>query len=213
MIVEILSDDSAFNKGKIKNFVIKINGEQMIIPAKTKIVDLMVVIPNDVKAKGEVAEPIVMQSNNDTEIQREDLIKVVNLAVGLKDMSGNELVDRHITAGGIYRVLAVSQVTVALPDKPDELTKIVQHYEVIDDKSARPERLIVLPSEVALYKKGRTAPEKPMVMSELYKCGFCNTENALLLDTAKNKYVGKCINPECGKDIEIDRPKKEKVKA
>ena len=140
--------------------------------------------------------------DNSQIIQREDLIQVTNIIPGLKDAGGNELIDRGIVQGGIYRVAKINQQGLVIPDKPDEITFVVQSYEVIDDKSAIPRRLSVFPSEVQLHKK-RTKDKsiKTGKVSEFLKCQNCEKENALVLDG--NQYIGKCL--DCGADNKIER--------
>ena len=147
------------------------------------------------------AEPVPVKDNSQT-IQREDLVQVTNLIPGLKDEGGNELVDRGIIQGGIYRVMKINQNVLVLPDKPDEMTTIVNSYEVIDDKSAIPRRLSVFPHEVQLYKKRlKDKSIKTGKVSELLKCSACGKENAFVLDGSS--FVGKCA--DCAAENKIER--------
>ena len=145
---------------------------------------------------------------NPNEIQREDLIQIQNVMSGLKDASGNELVKREgIKSGGVYRVLKINQNIITTPDpaNPDGepiMTKIVNSYEVIDDKAPRPERLSVFPSECVLFKKRekKISIVKP-VFSELLKCANCGEVNAFVLKG--NKFEGVC--PKCNEKNSIER--------
>ena len=137
-----------------------------------------------------------------SEIQREDLVKVVNVVKGLSGADGQELSPRQgVYAGGIYRVWKVNQNLVTLPDRPDELTRIVNSLEVIDDKSARPELITLFPNEVVLHQKRKKAHSVVEVKkSEFLKCQVCGETNALIL--FGDKYEGKC---KCGSFNSIER--------
>ena len=143
-----------------------------------------------------------VKKDQSNEIQKEDLIQVTNMIHGLKGMDGSELIDRGIVQGGIYRVAKINQVSLVMPDKPDELTVIVQTYEVIDDKSAIPRRLSVSPQEVSLFKKRlKNKSVKIKKMSEFLKCEKCGEMNALVLEG--NNFVGTCGG--CGEKVDIER--------
>ncbi len=143
------------------------------------------------------------KSSDSTEIQREDLVRLVSVTKGLSDAGGNELSPRQgISPGAIYRIFKVHQTLVVLPDKPDELTKIVQYYEAIDDSSARPELVTLFPHEIVLHKKRDKAHSVvKVVFSEFLKCSECGDTNALVLNGSTFK--GDC--QKCGHHNEIER--------
>ncbi len=152
-------------------------------------------------------EPVRAGDFNPDEIQREDLIQLSNVQKGLCDMSGNELDKRQVKQGGIYRVLKVHQQVIAMPnlENPEgepKMTKIVNSYEVLDDKAATPERLVVFPQECVLYKKRekKFSIVKP-VFSEFLKCQNCGEMNAFVLK--ENKFEGVC--PKCQEKNSIER--------
>lgn len=139
---------------------------------------------------------------SETEIQREDLVKVVSMVKGLSDAGGQELAPRQgVYTGGIYRVYKVHQTLVTLPDKPDELTRIINSLEVIDDKSPRPELIILFPNEVVLYQKRKKSHSVvELKKSTFLKCQECGAENAFVLNG--DKYEGPC---KCGFFNSIER--------
>jgi hypothetical protein len=167
---------------------------------------------DELASSQEKEEPLKTQPKvgdfNPEEIQREDLIQIQNVMSGLKDASGNELSKREgIKQGGVYRVLKINQNIITTPDPQNPegepiMTKIVNSYEVIDDKAPRPERLSVFPSECVLFKKRekKISIVKP-VFSEFLKCPNCGEVNALVLKG--NKFEGSC--GKCGEKNSIER--------
>lgn len=142
-------------------------------------------------------------------IQREDLVKVVNVLPRFKDQTGNELMDPGIEAGGIYRVMKINKAVIVDPST-QELVDCVNNYEIINDKSATPVRLIAYPGEVVLHQKRKGKISKVTRMEEIVKCE-CGFDNSLFLNNKTNKYEGVCSNPECGQSLVADRPKKKET--
>lgn len=164
---------------------------------------------DDIEEPQEIPQPerIIFDPVDESEIQREDLVKVTNVLPRFKDQSGTELNDPGIVNGGIYRVYKVGQNTLAMPDPdnldaPAKMTKVVNYYELIDDKSPNPRILQAFPSEVILHKKREKKRSiVKNVISALLKCTECQTELGLVL--TGDKYKGPCHN--CGHANEIER--------
>lgn len=129
-------------------------------------------------------------------IEKEDIVTLINL-----DEGRNKDATCSLIVGQELRVIGVISTGVTLPGT-DEITKIVQGYDVVNDKGDRPERTRVFPNEVALLRK-RTAPVivKNNAISEILNCTHCNAPNALVLDG--DCYKGECT--DCHLDISISR--------
>lgn len=159
---------------------------------------------------------IYTQKNNDhpkdksNVIEKEDIVTLVRLDEGRnKDASCNLVIGQEL------RVISVVSTGVTLPGS-DEITKIVQGYDVVNDKGDRPERTRVFPNEVALLRK-RTSQIIPKnnVVSEILNCPSCNAPNALGLDgdtykgictdckidIAITRIIKKCQTDKCGRDV------------
>lgn len=138
-------------------------------------------------------KPLIDKSNT---IEKEDIVTLTMLDPGRnKDATCNLIVGQEL------RVISVVSTGVTLPGS-DEITKIVQGYDVVNDKGDRLERTRVFPQEVALLRK-RTSPviAKNNVVSEILNCPSCNAPNALGLDG--DTYKGTCT--DCKSDIAITR--------
>ena len=217
MKIEFLEQDSELNA-----VIAVINGQRKILSLSKTIKDVIEMpgIPVvdhqqtelSVKAFTDTANELMKMSvegrssypkEESTDIQREDLVKVVNIAKGLSDTAGNELVTRYgLVNGNIYRVLKVNATNIVMPNDPDKMTKIINSLEIIDDQAPRPERIAVFPNEVVLYKK-RDKKQSVVVnkISELLKCPYCGETNALILEG--DIFKGKCS--KCDAAIEIER--------
>ncbi len=138
----------------------------------------------------------MVRENKSNTIEKEDIVTLTMLDPGRnKDATCNLIVGQEL------RVISVISTGVTLPGQ-DEITKIVQGYDVVNDKGDRPERTRVYPNEVTLLRK-RTAPviAKNNVVSEILNCPSCNAPNALGLDG--DTYKGECT--DCHNDIAITR--------
>jgi hypothetical protein len=225
MHIELMEGDELTQPdGKPRNIFLSIEGKKMILPTNKTILDLLDIGKGIEPSKATLEPLIPLKTENKPiveeqpkakdltgEIQREDLVKCIFVKERFKDKGGAELIESGLILGKIYRVLKVSKVGVTEPGT-NELVWLIKHYELIDDKAEIPTRIYAFPGEVELFQKRGAPLEKIMVPSEMFTCS-CGTINALLLDTEKNKYIGKCGNPDCGKVLGMDRPaKKEEVK-
>ncbi len=214
-IILMEGDELAQPDGKPKNIYLSINGKKMILPTSKTILDLLDIGKGIEPSKEPIVEsasietqemPIaevpVIPVDHSIKIQREDLVKcvMVNERLAKEDKS-------DLTLGTIYRVIKISQMGITNPDT-QQMEFIVDHYEVIEDNAPVPRRIYAFPGEVELYQKSkRKKIGKDYKFSEVMKCE-CGTSNALILDEAKNKYTGICANPDCQKELEMERPKK-----
>jgi hypothetical protein len=211
MRFEIISDDSVFNKGVVKNILISIDGKQMTVPIKMKLGELYTMFKSSsvkptslTMPTSEIVAPapIVEEKIIEGVIEKMDCVRCVNVVPRMRDQSGNELMEPGLTVGTVYKVLNIKKLFY---EEKGEQKSIDEYYEVEDVNAPVPRRITAFPNEVALVEKHKPREPKIMPMSEIRLCGFCQTENALLLDRAKNMYVGNCY--KCGKLIEVERPK------
>lgn len=145
------------------------------------------------RVPGDLAAKLIDKSNI---IEKEDFVTLIRIDEG-RDKEHSFL----LMVGQELRVLSVISTMVTLPGH-DDITKVVQGYDVVDDKAARPERTRVFPHEVALSRK-RTAPiiPKNSKIEEILPCPGCNSPNSLALEGTDFK--GTCAS--CGLDITIAR--------
>jgi hypothetical protein len=197
--IELGETDEAINKGVAKNISISIDGVRLILPVKTKISELLVLvkekgIPNIGLRTPEIVPVIESQPQIGLvsgEIEREDIVRCIRV---LERAQG---ADVDIRLGGEYRVLGIKKIVSGGQT-------MVEHYEVIDDNAPIPRRVMVSPVEVVLQSKHVPGPKKVLVFEERTICGYCSEENVLTLNQEKNKYTGKCS--KCQKEIEVERP-------
>lgn len=145
-------------------------------------------------------------------IEKEDFVTLIRL-----DEGRNKDASCDLQVGNEYRVLQVISTGVTLPGKND-ITKIAQGYDVIDDSADRPERTRVFPHEVVLSRKRNPPP--PMVeprVEEILNCPTCNTPNACVLEDnqfkglcescnneiAIKRLIKSCNTPKCGKSVSL----------
>lgn len=129
-------------------------------------------------------------------IEKEDIVTLIRLDEGRSKDATCDLV-----VGSDYRVICVISTGVTLPGD-NNITKIAQGYDVVNDKSQRPERTRVFPHEVVLKSK-RQSPiiKKELTVSEILDCPLCATQNDLVLEG--NAFKGVCVH--CRADINIER--------
>lgn len=226
MQITLCEDDGIFFEGVPKNVIIMVkfdDGKQIRLPypadksisalyedlsaiaskvTTSSVSQSMPVLeriqPAVMERVGKVATDILSKSTSDKSnvIEKEDIVTVTQLDPGRDKDATCDLV-----VGQEYRVISVISTSVTLPGQ-NELTKIPQGYDVVNDKGARPERTRVFPHEVQLTRK-RTSPiiAKELNVSEILKCPICTVENDLVLDGTAFK--GVCVS--CKTDINIER--------
>lgn len=106
-----------------------------------------------------------------------------------------------LVVGMDYRVIEVIGPRVTLPGRND-ITQLIQGYDVIDDTAATPERMRVFPDEITLKSKriSEIIPKASQV-EEILPCPACQAKNSLVLEGSEFK--GKCAS--CQADITIAR--------
>lgn len=192
MRIELCEDNgslSAEGKPTLVILVItKDDGKQIRVPyqANKKISDLYVdarklAINKDIESieqfvsqQKEHSSQVILDSSNNKEIQREDIVTCIRQE---KDIDGN--VNDEIEIGKQYRVIDIIK----------KAGKIL-YYEVLDDAKGDRIRVPILPSEVELTKKFvRTNPPRKEVFEITKKC-TCGEIVVLTLN--ENIYEGTC---------------------
>jgi hypothetical protein len=207
-----LSDDG-------QHIIAVMDGKRMIISTSKKVSEILSLAPT--KEGESVTHPSVetmapmatddaplpassdaLPPDENTKLQKQDLVKVVGYISGLKDASGNELNPRTgVVPGGIYRVQVIHQTMVTIPDPEtgeSKMETIINSIEAIDDASPRPELVTLLPGEFLLYKKRGKAPEKTSKLSVIYNCPSCGEPTGLIQEGGVFK--GKCM--KCSSIVE-----------
>ena len=109
--------------------------------------------------------------------------------------------------GNIYRVLKVHGPILTIDGK---LKKMIDGFDVIDDKSETPRRIFAAPSEMEFYQKRKPAPPKVIGKFEsTFLCPHC----FILMVAVKEddgKYHGKCMS--CLKESTHELKAKEDAK-
>lgn len=147
---------------------------------------------------------------NSSIIEKEDIVTLVRL-----DENRDKRASCDLVIGQEYRVISVISTGVTMPGQ-DQITKIAQGYDVVNDKGDRPERTRVFPHEVALLRK-RTSPviNKELIMSEILDCPHCTASNALGLNGSAfegvcdqcrepihiERIIKKCLSDKCSNDV------------
>lgn len=131
---------------------------------------------------------------NNGKIEKEDIVTLIKL----EDREGATC---PLQLGNQYRVIGIKAVGITKPGE-STVTSIVQTYDIVDDSSPRPERIVVFPHEVQLFRKRTPQNKAPKpAIEEILTCPKCAVENSLALD--KDTFKGRCIG--CGLDIKIKR--------
>ena len=138
-----------------------------------------------------------------TQIEREDIVRCVKVVDS--DLKGVDGPTRDIVIGGRYRVLSTKKADIANID--GKVERMTQSYDIIDDAAAIPRRITVYPGEIELVQKAKPRPPVVRKFEMIAACGACGESNALMLESDIDKYVGICT--KCGKDITVERPKKD----
>jgi hypothetical protein len=204
-----------------EHIIAVIDRRRMILSTSKTVADILKMVPKgESTLLPEIPEPIKRQvealaevvdskiedaiSTNETDIQREDKVKLIAIVAGLKDASGNELSPRQgLVTGAVYRVVKVNQTIITVPgaNGESELKKFINSLEVIDDTAPRPERITVLANEVQLYQKRGKQPFSFGVISEILRCPACGHDNAFILDG--DSFKGTCDN--CKQIVSVSR--------
>lgn len=143
-------------------------------------------------------------------IEKEDIVTLIRL-----DEGRNKDATCLLVVGNEYRVIEVKSTGVTMPGR-DDITRVVQGYDVVDDHADRQERTRVYPHEVELKEK-RRSPIINLVrkVEEILPCPSCNAPNALALEGSDFKgicseckqeisiarVIVKCKTEKCGKDV------------
>lgn len=143
-------------------------------------------------------------------IEKEDIVTLIRLDEGRSKDATCLLV-----VGQEYRVIEVKSTGVTLPGR-DDISRIVQGYDVVDDHADRQERTRVFPHEVELKEKRRSTIV-PVIhkIEEILPCPSCNYPNALALegsdfkgtcaeckeDICISRIIKKCLTERCGKEV------------
>ena len=203
MKFELLEGDELCQPdGRPRNIIVVIEGKRGIMPTSKTLLDLLDIAkmagiepsktPIEQPASLEsIKTPTVEAKIESGDIEREDLVTCV------KVLPRAEGVNVDIVEGGTYRVLSIQRQSAGE-------TTVVKYYEVIDDSAPVQRRIVVFPQEVMLAKKHGFIPKPIHRFEEIYPCGYCGEQNALVLDAEKNKYVGEC--KACHKPLEMERP-------
>jgi hypothetical protein len=135
----------------------------------------------EVSLSSSVAVPPV----EDNQIRKEDLVRCIKVEPRAKDAP----ID--IAVGNIYRVLKVHGPVLTIDGK---LKKIIDGFDIIDDKSETPRRIFAAPSEMEFYQKRKPAPVKVIGKFEsIFLCPYCFI---MMVATKEDdgKYHGKCMS-------------------
>lgn len=223
MQITLMEDDGIFNNGIPKNVVLHVtfdDDKQIRVPySADKSIsdlyrDLQKIAPKAIDQSMRLGQELVEAhkefvlpkpkpeeykqpaiNNRKGVIEKEDIVTLVRLE------------DRGLGAtcllvvGNQYRVIGIKSTGVTLPGT-DCVTSQVQSYDIVDDNAARPERTMVFPHEVVLFRK-RTPVQKAVKpkVEEILACPSCKEENALALD--KDTFKGTCGH--CNAEIKIKR--------
>lgn len=159
-----------------------------------------------------IAVPKAPTFDKSKTIEKEDYVTLIKLDEGRNKDASCDLV-----LGGEYRVIKVYAAGVTLPGR-DDITMIVQGYDVVSDTSDRPERTRVFPHEIQLLRKRIPPPPKERSkVEEILKCPTCNEPNACYLDGQVFKgfcasckgdiqikrLIKKCQSDQCGNDVAL----------
>jgi hypothetical protein len=168
---------------EIYKAVAKITDEKIVVPLVQATVPPVSVatLAAEVPLVPSVAVPPV----EDNQIGREDLVRCIKVEPRAKDAP----ID--IVVGNIYRVLKVHGPILTIDGK---LKKMIDGFDVIDDKSETPRRIFAAPSEMEFYQKRKPAPPKVIGKFEsTFLCPHC----FILMVAVKEddgKYHGKCMS-------------------
>jgi hypothetical protein len=229
MQIQLCEDDGLFHDGvpQIVILVVKFDDgktKRIPYPADKTISalyqDLNAIAPQVAEAPPEVIEDIVVMggmadkpkehiatfTNRPQPKAQEDLSNVIckEDIVTLIKLNPREFQSGTVSpliVGMDYRVLKVIGPTIPTPDGKG-IKKIIQGFEVIDDRAPTPERMVVTPDEVQLKSKRLSQViKKTQSVEEMLPCPDCRTLNALTL--VGTDFKGTC--EACGKDIDIGR--------
>lgn len=137
-----------------------------------------------------------VQEDRSRIIEKEDFVRIIRI-----DENRDKEHSFLLTLGQEVRVIKVISTMLTMPGQ-DNITKIVQGYDVVDDNAGRPERTRLFPHEVELSRK-RTTPiiKKESKIEEIRPCPDCQVPNSLVLEGSDFK--GVCV--ACQNDICIAR--------
>lgn len=158
--------------------------------------------PDDTKSDNNVTK--AEEDDTSNEIQRGDIVRCIRVIQA--DIKGENAPEPDLAMGKEYRVLKVNKSVVADPTNNGKMISIPLSYELVDDSSSIPRRLLAYPGDIELVKKASKGDEKILPLCEIFKCPACQSENALQLDVKQNKYVGPC--DRCKAILTFDRPVK-----
>jgi hypothetical protein len=174
-----------------------ITDEKIVVPLATVPLVSVATPAAEVSLSSSVAVPPV----EDNQISREDLVRCIKVEPRAKDAP----ID--IAVGNIYRVLKVHGPVLTIDGK---LKKIIDGFDIIDDKSETPRRIFAAPSEMEFYQKRKPAPVKVIGKFEsTFLCPHC----FILMVAVKEddgKYHGKCMS--CLKESTHELKAKEDAK-
>jgi len=161
--------------------VLNISDEKIVVPLATVPLVSVATPAAEVSLSSSVAVPPV----EDNQIRKEDLVRCIKVEPRAKDAP----ID--IAVGNIYRVLKVHGPVLTIDGK---LKKIIDGFDIIDDKSETPRRIFAAPSEMEFYQKRKPAPVKVIGKFEsIFLCPYCFI---MMVATKEDdgKYHGKCMS-------------------
>lgn len=221
MIITLGEGDSFLHNGETKNIIIHVtfeNGKKIQFPyvaSKTlselysdvenfsdekivasPITPIPVIVSQAATVPLAVAAPPI---TGNEEIGREDLVKCVKV----EDRGRGATVD--ISVGGIYRVLQVKGTTIPIDGK---MTRIVDGYDVIDDKAPIQRRIAVLAHEVVFYQKRKQPiPKIAGKIEHRSPCPTCRADMILYKeDTGIFKGTCQLCGTETEKELKNEQP-------
>lgn len=238
MQITLGEDDAILNNGIPKNVVLMVtfdDGKQIRIPygAEKTIVEMYKqlttlqpiskaaqniqpidhLIPKFIPVETVVASENKILIDKSNIIEREDIVTLVKV---LPRGEGESV--EHLILGQEYRVIKIYSSGVAGLPGTEGIQKVVHGYDIVNDKSPRPERIRVFPSEVAFCRKRKSPiPKVVGVIEEILACPNCKEMNACALDgdiykgtcaQCKSPYqieriIEKCPKSTCGNDVAL----------
>lgn len=240
MQITLMEDDGIFFGGIPRNVILMVkfdDGKQIRVPYSAEksisslYEDLQSISPKEInlapfntleeqhefiqqipKEVEKLAKDIPSRLNKSNVIEKEDFVTLVRL-----DEGRNKDASCDLKVGREYRVIKVISTGVVLGGE-NTITQEAQGYDVVDDKSDRPERTRVFPHEVMLSRKRNAPPPKvESKMEAILPCTSCNTPTACVLegenykglceacniDLVIKRIIQDCKTPKCGNTVAL----------
>lgn len=144
-------------------------------------------------------------NKNNSKIDKSNIIEKEDIVTMVKMHERDKGATCDLIVGNDYRVMECIGPRVTLPGRND-ITQMIEGYDVIDDHAPIQRRLRVFPDEIVLKSKRLSKIiEKVIAVEEILPCPYCQKSLSLVLEGTD--FVGNCENckdiKQTKEDVEI----------